>query len=145
MIKCHLKAVLKEHNLSQKELCDLINARPSTICDWCNNNIESVKLKLLNDICKALGCEISDILTITQLQPLDFLSRGYFFTQSKIFCILRVTFLYFAWQATFFQLQVIEHKSYILHLHQHLVCLDCLFEYCINILGELQTTLLEYL
>ncbi len=64
MIKCHLKAVLKEHNLSQKELCDLISARPSTVCDWCNNNIESVKLKLLNDICEALGCEISDILTI---------------------------------------------------------------------------------
>lgn len=64
MIKCHLKTVLKEHNLSQNGLCDLINACPSTVCDWCNNNIESVKLKLLNDICKALGCEISDILTI---------------------------------------------------------------------------------
>lgn len=64
MIKCHLKAILKEHNLSQKELCSLIKARPSTICDWCNNNVESVKLKLLEDICTALGCEISDILTI---------------------------------------------------------------------------------
>ncbi|MCM1009236.1 MAG: helix-turn-helix transcriptional regulator [Ruminococcus flavefaciens] len=64
MIKCHLKTILKEHNLSQKELCDLIKARPSTICDWCNNNVESVKLKLLEDICTALGCEISDILTI---------------------------------------------------------------------------------
>ena len=64
MIKCHLKAVLKEHNLSQKELCELIKARPSTICDWCNNNVESIKLKLLEDICTALGCKISDILTI---------------------------------------------------------------------------------
>ena len=64
MIKCHLKTILMEHNLSQKELCDRIKARPSTICDWCNNNVESVKLKLLEDICTALGCEISDILTI---------------------------------------------------------------------------------
>lgn len=64
MIKCHLKTILKEHNLSQKELCDMINARPSTICDWCNNNIESVKLKLLFDICIAFGCNISDIFTI---------------------------------------------------------------------------------
>ena len=64
MIKCHLKAVLKERNLSQKELCELIKARPSTVCDWCNNNVESIKLKLLEDICAALGCEISDILTI---------------------------------------------------------------------------------
>ena len=64
MIKCHLKTVLKEHNLSQKELCDLINARPSTVCNLCNNNAESIKFKLLEDICKTLGCEISDILTI---------------------------------------------------------------------------------
>ena len=64
MIKCHLKTILKERNLSQKELCALIKARPSTVCDWCNNNVESIKLNLLDDICTALGCEISDILTI---------------------------------------------------------------------------------
>lgn len=62
MIKCCLKTILRERNLSQKELCDMINARPSTVCDWCNNNVESVKLKLLDDICTALGCDISDIL-----------------------------------------------------------------------------------
>lgn len=65
MIKCRLKTVLKEHNLSQKELCDMINARPSTICDLCNNNAESVKISLLSDICAALDCKITDILTIT--------------------------------------------------------------------------------
>lgn len=65
MIKCYLKTILRDHNLSQKDLCDMINARPSTICDWCNNNIESVKLNLLEDICTALDCEISDVLAIT--------------------------------------------------------------------------------
>ncbi len=65
MIKCYLKTILRDRNLSQKELCDMINARPSTICDWCNNNIEGVKLNLLEDICTALGCEISDVLAIT--------------------------------------------------------------------------------
>lgn len=64
MIKCHLKAILKEHNLSQKELCRLINARPSTICDWCNNNIENVKLSILENICRVLNCKISDIFYI---------------------------------------------------------------------------------
>lgn len=64
MIKCNLKTILKERNLKQNELCVLINARPSTICDLCNNNAENVKLKLLEDICKALGCNISDILSI---------------------------------------------------------------------------------
>lgn len=64
MIKCHLKALLAERGLTQKELCTRINARPSTICDLCNNNAEYIKLPLLNDICIALGCQISDIFTI---------------------------------------------------------------------------------
>ena len=33
MIKCNLKTILKKRNLKQNELCILINARPSTICD----------------------------------------------------------------------------------------------------------------
>lgn len=65
MINCRLKTILKERNLTQKELCTMINARPSTICDWCNNNVESIKLKLLEDICHTLGCKISDIFIIT--------------------------------------------------------------------------------
>lgn len=65
MVNCRLKTILKERNLTQKELCTMINARPSTICDWCNNNVESIKLKLLADICNALGCKISDIFIIS--------------------------------------------------------------------------------
>lgn len=64
MIKCHLKTILKERNLTQKELCSLINARPSTICDLCNNNAENIKLRLISNICNALDCNISDIFTI---------------------------------------------------------------------------------
>lgn len=64
MIKCHLKTILKERNLTQKELCSLINARPSTICDLCNDNTDYIKLSLLHDICTALDCEISDIFTL---------------------------------------------------------------------------------
>lgn len=64
MIKCHLKTILKERNLTQKELCTMINARPSTICDLCNNNADYIKFPLLYDICNALNCGISDILTI---------------------------------------------------------------------------------
>lgn len=64
MINCRLKDILKERNLTQKELCAMINARPSTICDLCNNNADYIKLPLLYDICTALNCEISDILNI---------------------------------------------------------------------------------
>lgn len=64
MIKCHLKSILREQNLTQKELCHLIKARPSTICDLCNDNAESIKLQLLDDICSELNCKISDIFSI---------------------------------------------------------------------------------
>lgn len=64
MIKCHLKSILKERNLTQKELCSLINARPSTICDLCNDNTDYIRFPLLYDICTVLDCGISDILTI---------------------------------------------------------------------------------
>ena len=64
MIKCNLKTILKERNLTQKELCSLIDARPSTICDLCNNNADYIKLPLLYHICMALDCSISDIFSI---------------------------------------------------------------------------------
>lgn len=64
MIKCHLKAILKDRNLKQSELCALINARPPTICALCNNNAVSIKLALLYDICAALNCRITDVFTI---------------------------------------------------------------------------------
>ncbi len=37
----------KDHNLSQKDLCEMIKARPSTVCNLCNNNAENIKLRLL--------------------------------------------------------------------------------------------------
>ena len=64
MVKVYLKSILNEKGITQKELCKMIHARPSTICDLCNNNAESVKLQLLDDICRALGCNLTDILDI---------------------------------------------------------------------------------
>ena len=64
MIKCCLKQLLKEHGLSQKELCIMIKSRPSTICDLCNNNSDNIKISLIENICNVLHCEISDIFVI---------------------------------------------------------------------------------
>lgn len=63
-MKCCLKAVLKERGMSQKELCERIRARPSTICSLCNGTAKMVKLQLIEDICKALECEITDIFKL---------------------------------------------------------------------------------
>ncbi len=62
MVRVNLKPILQEKGITQKELCQIIHARPSTVCDLCNNNAESIKLRLLEDICKALDCKITDIL-----------------------------------------------------------------------------------
>ena len=64
MIKCRLKSLLKDRDISQKELCHMINARPSTICDLCNNNADSIKFSLLERICTALDCNITDIISL---------------------------------------------------------------------------------
>lgn len=48
MIKCQLKTILKTLNLTQKDLCELINARPSTICSLCNNTFDYLNIHLLN-------------------------------------------------------------------------------------------------
>ena len=47
MIKCQLKSILKGLNLTQKELCERINARPSTICALCNNTFDYLNIHLL--------------------------------------------------------------------------------------------------
>ena len=54
MIKSQLKTILKTLNHTQKDLCELINARPSTICSLCNNTFDYLNIHLLNDICDAL-------------------------------------------------------------------------------------------
>lgn len=64
MVKVNLKPVLQEKGITQKELCQIIHARPSTICDLCNNNAEGIRFKLLEDICDALDCKLTDILKI---------------------------------------------------------------------------------
>ena len=64
MVRVNLKPVLQEKGITQKELCQMIHARPSTVCDLCNNNAESIKLRLLEDICKALDCNLTDIFEI---------------------------------------------------------------------------------
>lgn len=64
MIKIKLRQVLQAKNITQKELAKVTNIRPSTISDLCNNVAERVKFEHLEAICKALNCEISDILAL---------------------------------------------------------------------------------
>lgn len=64
MIRIHLLEILQKNNMNQKELCEKIHARPSTISNLCNGNAISIKIKLLEDICKELNCSPCDLFEI---------------------------------------------------------------------------------
>ncbi|MGN0601341.1 MAG: helix-turn-helix domain-containing protein [Oscillospiraceae bacterium] len=64
MIKVKLRQLLINKNMTQIELSKATNIRPSTISDLCNNVAERIKLSHLDAICKALKCDINDILKL---------------------------------------------------------------------------------
>lgn len=66
MLRILLKQVLKEHNMTQAELAEHTKIRPSTICDLCNNNAERIKLEHLERICRALNCDITDVIVMVK-------------------------------------------------------------------------------
>lgn len=61
MIKCRLRILLAEHELSQKELAEMTGIQAMTINKMYNNNIVRVPLEAIDKICEALQCDISDL------------------------------------------------------------------------------------
>ena len=64
MIHINLDKLLSEKGMTLKELCEKIQARPSTVSCLYNQAAISIKLKLLEDICKELNCKIDDLISI---------------------------------------------------------------------------------
>ena len=62
MIKVHLSRLLGEKRWSQAYLSRITGIRPSTINDIFNEFAERISLDHLDRICKALDCDISDVL-----------------------------------------------------------------------------------
>lgn len=62
MIKVHLSRLLGEKRWSQAHLSRITGIRPSTIGDIFNEFAERISLDHLDKFCKALDCDISDIL-----------------------------------------------------------------------------------
>ncbi len=65
MIKIKLKKLLADRGMTQSELAALTGIRPSTICDICNNTCTFLKLENIDKICLALGCEISELISLS--------------------------------------------------------------------------------
>lgn len=62
MIRIKLGELLGKHKMSRKELATLIKARPNTIGDLYNEKARKIDLEMLNRICIALKCDVSDVL-----------------------------------------------------------------------------------
>lgn len=69
MVKTRLAEILKEKNITQKELSIKADARPSTISSLCNNTAKTISFTLIDNICTALGCKVSDLFEQVEPQP----------------------------------------------------------------------------
>lgn len=61
-MKIILKETLKRKNISQYQLSKLTGITPGNLNNLCNNKTTSIQFSVLDKICEALSCDISDIL-----------------------------------------------------------------------------------
>ena len=69
MVRIHLSRLLGEKRWSQAKLARVTRIRASTINDIYNEFAERISLNHLDRICKALNCDISDILEYIPDEP----------------------------------------------------------------------------
>lgn len=61
-MKVILNDTLKSKNISQYQLAKMTGISASALNNLCNNKTTSIQFSLIDKICDALDCEISDIL-----------------------------------------------------------------------------------
>ncbi len=61
-MKVILNDTLKSKNISQYQLAKMTGISASALNNLCNNKTSSIQFSLIDKICDALDCEISDIL-----------------------------------------------------------------------------------
>lgn len=64
MIKIKLSRLLGEKRITQKKLSEMTGIRANTIGELYNELVDRISLSQIDAICKALNCEISDILEL---------------------------------------------------------------------------------
>ena len=64
MVRILLSKLLGERRWTQKDLAEATGIRKATINDYYNELTERVSLKHMELICKALECDLSDLLVI---------------------------------------------------------------------------------
>lgn len=63
-ISIKLKQILKERDISQRELARMTGLRPNTISHLCSDNVDRVYLSTLEMIYKALDIDIQELIKV---------------------------------------------------------------------------------
>ncbi|PKM49190.1 MAG: transcriptional regulator [Firmicutes bacterium HGW-Firmicutes-7] len=61
-ILVHLTEMLKEKNMTSKELCSLINITEANLSILRSGKAKGIRFNTMNKICYYLDCELGDIL-----------------------------------------------------------------------------------
>lgn len=61
-IRVHLTEILKEKNMTSKELCSLINITEANLSILRSGKAKGIRFSTMNKICYYLDCELGDIL-----------------------------------------------------------------------------------
>ena len=61
-IRVHLTEMLKEKNMTSKELCSLINITEANLSILRSGKAKGIRFNTMNKICYYLDCELGDIL-----------------------------------------------------------------------------------
>ena len=61
MIRIKLSTLLGQHKMNQKTLSKLTKIRPATISKMYYEETKRIDINQINNICKALNCEVSEL------------------------------------------------------------------------------------
>lgn len=61
-IEVHLSEILKEKNMTSKELCTLIGITEANLSILRSGKAKGIRFNTINRICFYLGCDVGDIL-----------------------------------------------------------------------------------
>lgn len=63
-MKVILKETLEKKNITQYQLSKMTGITAGNLNNLCNNKTSSIQFAVLDKICSALDCEVSDVLQI---------------------------------------------------------------------------------
>lgn len=65
-VQCHLDALLEERGMTLSRLAELVDISLPNLSILKNNKAKAIRFTTLTAICRALDCEIGDLLTLPQ-------------------------------------------------------------------------------